>query len=48
MASFSIEFTKMNYLAQQPGGLTDQQFDINPDTSLELEIGLKLIGTWQQ
>ena len=34
MGSFSIEFTKMNYLAQQPGGLTDQQFDINPDTSL--------------
>ena len=33
MGSFSIEFTKMNYLAQQPGGLTDQQFDINPDTS---------------
>ena len=34
MGSFSIEFTKMNYLAQQPGGLTDQQFDINQDTSL--------------
>ena len=34
VGSFSIEFTKMNYLAQQPGGLTDQQFDINPDTSL--------------
>ena len=34
MGSFSIEFTKMNYLAQQPGGLTDKQFDINPDTSL--------------
>ena len=34
MGSFNIEFTKMNYLAQQPGGLTDQQFDINPDTSL--------------
>ena len=33
MGSFSIEFTKMNYLAQQPGGLTDHQFDINPDTS---------------
>ena len=23
VGSFSIEFTKMNYLAQQPGGLTD-------------------------
>ncbi len=33
MGSFSVEFTKMNYLAKQPGGLTDQQFDINPDTS---------------
>lgn len=29
----SIEFTKMYYLSQQPGGLTDNQFNINPDTS---------------
>ena len=32
--SLKIEFTKMNYLAQQPGGLTDIQFNINPDTSV--------------
>ncbi len=31
--SANIEFTKMNYLAQQPGGLTDFQFATNPDTS---------------
>ena len=34
MGSVNLEFTKMNYLAQQPGGLTDQQFNLNPDTSL--------------
>jgi Fe(3+) dicitrate transport protein len=34
MGSCSFEFTKMNYLAHQPGGLTDQQFNMNPDTSL--------------
>ena len=28
-----IEFTKMYYLAQQPGGLTDNQFESQPDTS---------------
>ena len=28
MGSFSIEFTKMNYLAQQPGGLTDNNLII--------------------
>ena len=28
-----IEFTKMYYLAQQPGGLTDNQFESLPDTS---------------
>ncbi|MDG2343142.1 MAG: TonB-dependent receptor [Flavobacteriales bacterium] len=28
-----IEFTKMYYLAQQPGGLTDNQFESYPDTS---------------
>ena len=29
-----IEFTKMYYLAQQPGGLTDNLFNSNPDTSV--------------
>ena len=29
----NFDFTKMDYLAQQPGGLTDQQFENNPDTS---------------
>ncbi len=28
-----IEFTKMYYLAQQPGGLTDKQFETNANTS---------------
>ena len=32
--SLEIEFTKMYYLAQQPGGLTDHLFNYNPDTSL--------------
>ena len=32
--SLEIEFTKMYYLAQQPGGLTDNLFNSNPDTSL--------------
>ena len=32
--SVKIEFTKMKYLAQQPGGLTDNQFNYNADTSL--------------
>ncbi len=32
-SSIKIEFTKMNYLTQQPGGLTDIQFNRNPDTS---------------
>ena len=32
--NLNFDFTKMDYLAQQPGGLTDQQFDNNPDTSL--------------
>jgi len=31
--NLNFDFTKMDYLAQQPGGLTDQQFDNNPDTS---------------
>ena len=26
----NVEFTKMNYLAQQPGGLTDKEFYTNP------------------
>ena len=30
----SIEFTKMYYLAQQAGGLTDNLFNSNPDTSV--------------
>ena len=29
-----VEFTKMKYLAQQPGGLTDMQFDMDPTVSL--------------
>jgi len=29
-----IELTKMGYLAQQPGGLTDTQFEQNPEQSL--------------
>ena len=33
-SSLSIEFTKMYYLAQQPGGLTDKQFKLKPDTSV--------------
>ena len=33
-SKLSIEFTKMQYLAQQPGGLTDNQFYLNADTSL--------------
>ncbi|MBM77722.1 MAG: iron(III) dicitrate transport protein FecA [Crocinitomicaceae bacterium] len=32
-AVLGLEFTKMYYLAQQPGGLTDFQFESNPDTS---------------
>lgn len=32
-SSANIEFTKMNYLAHQPGGLTDLQFKNTPDTS---------------
>ena len=32
--SLSIEFTKMYYLAQQAGGLTDNLFNSNPDTSV--------------
>ncbi|MAW83898.1 MAG: iron(III) dicitrate transport protein FecA [Crocinitomicaceae bacterium] len=32
--NISLEFTKMNYLAKQPGGLTDLLFEINSDTSL--------------
>lgn len=31
--SANIEFTKMNYLAHQPGGLTDLQFKTTPDSS---------------
>lgn len=34
MGNISLELTKMNYLAKQPGGLTDKQFEINADTSL--------------
>ena len=30
----SIEVTKMSYLAQQPGGLTDKQFLTKPDSSV--------------
>lgn len=30
----AIEFSKMNYLAQQAGGLTDNLFHENPDTSV--------------
>ena len=33
-SSLEIEFTKMYYLAQQPGGLTDNLFNTNPDTSV--------------
>lgn len=32
-ASVTFEFTKMNYLTQQPGGLTDLQFQLDPRTS---------------
>lgn len=32
-SDISFEFTKMNYLAQQPGGLTDNQFNSNPNFS---------------
>jgi len=32
--SVNIELTKMNYLAQQPGGLTDKAFQNNPRQSL--------------
>lgn len=32
-SSANIEFTKMDYLAHQPGGLTDLQFKNTPDTS---------------
>lgn len=31
---FGLEWTKMGYLAQQPGGLTDTQFEQNPKQSL--------------
>lgn len=31
--SANIEFTKMNYLSHQPGGLTDLQFKTTPDSS---------------
>lgn len=31
--SLHFEFTKMNYLAQQPGGLTDYEFEHHPYTS---------------
>ena len=33
-SSISIEYTKMYYLAQQAGGLTDLLFNSNPDTSV--------------
>ena len=33
-STISLEFTKMNYLAQQPGGLTDDQFELSPDSSV--------------
>lgn len=33
-AELGLELTKMQYLAQQPGGLTDVQFDQNPRQSL--------------
>ena len=31
--SLNLEFTKMSYLAHQPGGLTDNAFETNPDSS---------------
>lgn len=33
-ATLGIEYSHMSYLAQQPGGLTDTQFEINPKQSL--------------
>ena len=33
-STLGIEFTKMYYLAQQAGGLTDNLFNSNPDTSV--------------
>ncbi|MFY0688038.1 MAG: carboxypeptidase-like regulatory domain-containing protein [Cyclobacteriaceae bacterium] len=34
LASFKVEHTHMNYLAQQPGGLTDFEFNQNPRQSI--------------
>ncbi len=31
--SATFDFTSLNYLAQQPGGLTDTQFELDPDFS---------------
>jgi Fe(3+) dicitrate transport protein len=33
-AAINLEFTKMNYIAHQPGGLTDNAFITKPDSSL--------------
>ena len=33
-SNIQFEFTKMNYLMQQPGGLTDAQFELDPTVSI--------------
>jgi hypothetical protein len=40
----SVEYTYMNYLAQQAGGLTDAMFEANARQSIRKEIGLRLTG----
>ena len=42
MGNISLELTKMNYLAKQPGGLTDLLFEINTDTSLRTRNWFKI------
>ena len=43
--SIKPEYTHMSYLAQQPGGLTDKQFEEDPDNLIGKETGSRLTGT---
>jgi hypothetical protein len=38
----------MDYQMKQSGGLTDAQFEANPQQSLEIETGLELHGMFSQ
>jgi outer membrane receptor for Fe3+-dicitrate len=46
--SISVEFTHQNYVMQQPGGLTDNQFKQNPNNLHAKETGLALIGIFHR